>query len=232
MGRYTRRIFGLYSSNSDCLYGKSIWSLSVYSGNTGLINNYISPIIGNMKLKDVTARVLEKYYMQLLKTPAVVQHSHQQKAKKTTCVAPPTVRKVHNILRSAFHQAVKWELMEKNPAMYATVPKAETKKREIWDAPTLFRATELCEDERLKLSINLSFACSLRIGELLGLTWDCVDISPESIAAGKASVFVNKELQRVSKSAMQTLEKKDVILVFPEIRASNKTVLVLSRSCC
>lgn len=195
------------------IYGKSIWSLSVYSGNIGLINNYISPILGSMKLKDVTARVLEKYYMQLLKTPAVVQHSHQQKAKKPTCVAPPTVRKVHNILRSAFHQAVKWELMEKNPAMYATVPKAETKKREIWDAPTLFRATELCEDERLKLSINLSFACSLRIGELLGLTWDCVDISPESIAAGKASIFVNKELQRVSKSAMQTLEKKDVILV-------------------
>lgn len=81
LGRYPRRIFGLYSSNSDCLYGKSIWSLSVYSGNTGLINNYISPIIGSMKLKDVTARVLEKYYMQLLKTPAVVQHSHQQKAK-------------------------------------------------------------------------------------------------------------------------------------------------------
>ena len=80
------------------IYGKSIWSLSVYSGNTGLINNYISPIIGSMKLKDVTARVLEKYYMQLLKTPAVVQHSHQQKAKKPTCVAPPTVRKVHNIL--------------------------------------------------------------------------------------------------------------------------------------
>lgn len=233
MGRYPRRIFGLYSSNSDCLYGKSIWSLSVYSGNTGLINNYISPIIGSMKLKDVTARVLEKYYMQLLKTPAVVQHSHQQKAKKNDLRCAAHGEKGTQLSYAArFHQAVKWELMEKNPAMYATVPKAETKKREIWDAPTLFRATELCEDERLKLSINLFFACSLRIGELLGLTWDCVDISPESIAAGKAFVFVNKELQRVSKSAMQTLEKKDVILVFPEIRASNKTVLVLSRSCC
>ena len=70
--------------------------------------------------------------------------------------------------------------------MYATVPKSEAKKREIWDAPTLFHALEVCEDERLKLAINLAFACSLRIGELLGLTWDCVDISPESIAAGKA----------------------------------------------
>lgn len=97
------------------------------------------------------------------------------------------------------------------------------------DAPTLFHAIEVCEDERLKLSINLAFACSLRIGELLGLTWDCVDISPESIAAGKACIYVNKELQRVSKSVMKTLEKKDVLRVFPELRESNKTVLVLKK---
>lgn len=64
----------------------------------------------------------------------------------------------------------------------------------------------MCEDGRLKLAMNLAFACSLRIGELLGLTWDCVDISPESIKAGKAYVYVNKELQRVSKSGMKTLE--------------------------
>lgn len=96
-------------------------------------------------------------------------------------------------------------------------------------APTLFHALEVCEDERLKLAINLAFACSLRIGELLGLTWDCVDISPESIAAGKAYVYVNKELQRVDKSVMKALGKKDVLRVFPELRESNKTVLVLKK---
>ena len=53
------------------LYGKTTWSMSAYSSNTALIENYISPIIGNMKLSDVTARVLEKYYMQLLKKPSV-----------------------------------------------------------------------------------------------------------------------------------------------------------------
>ena len=50
--------------------------------------------------------------------------------------------------------------MEKNPTLHATVPKAVPQKREVWDAETL------------------SFACSMRIGEILGLTWDCVDISP------------------------------------------------------
>lgn len=161
------------------LYGKTTWAMSTYKGSTAMIEHYISPIIGSMKLNEVTPRVLEKYYLSLLKTPAVRKITQRRSSKETTYVTPATVKKVHNILRSCFHQAVKWELMEKNPAIYATVPKAEAKKREIWDAPTLFHALEVCEEECLKLAINLSFACSLRMGEMLGLTWDCVDISPE-----------------------------------------------------
>lgn len=169
-------------------------------------------------------------HMQLLQTPAVKKATDKKYAKKKTeYVTAATVKKVHNVLRSAFHQAVKWELMEKNPAIYATVPKPEVHKREIWDAPTLFHALEVCEDERLKLAINLSFACSMRIGEILGLTWDCVDITPESIRAGKAYVYINKELQRVSKAALTALEKKDVLRVFPDTNGANKTVLVLKK---
>ena len=81
---------------------------------------------------------------------------------------------------------VKWELMPKNPAIYATVPKYKSAKREIWTAETLMHALEVCEDERLKLALNLAFSCSMRMGEMLGLTWDCVDISDEAIEEGRA----------------------------------------------
>lgn len=212
------------------IYGKSTWSLSMYSSTDALVNHYILPLIGSMKLSDITSRVLEKYYMQLLQTPAVKKMTDKKYAKKKTeYVTAGTVKKVHTVLRSAFHQAVKWDLMEKNPAIYATVPKPEVHKREIWDAQTLFHALELCEDERLKLAINLSFACSMRIGEILGLTWDCVDITPESIRAGKAYVYINKELQRVNKTALSALDKKDVLRIFPDATETNKTVLVLKK---
>lgn len=88
-------------------------------------------------------------------------------------------------------------------------------------------ALEVCEDERLKLAISLAFSCSLRLGELLGLTWDCIDISDEAIAANKAFVFINKEAQRVDKKALVELDRKDVMTVFPERSKTNKTVLVL-----
>ena len=47
--------------------------------------------------------------------------------------------------------------MPKNPAIYATVPKYKSAKREIWTAETLMHALEVCEDERLKLALNLVF---------------------------------------------------------------------------
>lgn len=65
------------------LYGKSTWSLSVYRSNTGLITHYISPIIGSMKISDISSRVLEKYYMSLLKTPAIPKVTDRKGKKQT-----------------------------------------------------------------------------------------------------------------------------------------------------
>ena len=207
------------------LYGKSTWALSTYSSNVGLINNYISPIIGSMKLKDITPRVLEKYYARLLKTKPVINPVTGK--PKGEFVGTSTVRDVHKLLRNCFGQAVKWEILEKNPALHATVPKHKKQKREIWTAAELFHATEVCEDPRLRLCINMAFACSLRLGELLGLTWDCVDISEEAINTGYASITINKELQRVTKDALKVLDNKDVFSVFPAKNSRTTTVLVL-----
>ena len=211
------------------LYGKTKWSISAYNANTSLIRNYIEPMLGKTKLSDITTRTLEKYYLQLLETPAVAQMCKKKNSKEVRYVTPATVRKVHNLLHSAFSQAEKWDLVSKNPARYATVPKHDSKERAIWDAPTLFKAIELCRDERLKMCLNLSFACSMREGELLGLTWDCVDVSEESIRKGEASISITKELQRVNKKVLGLLDSKDVITVFPETGHRTTTVLVLKK---
>ena len=117
--------------------------------------------------------------------------------------------------------------MPRNPVLNATLPKHESQKREIWTAETLLKALELCEDDILSLAINLAFSCSLRMGELLGLTWDCVEISESRIAENDAFIYVNKELQRVNKDTMELLDKKDVVRVFPHILCNQNTSLVL-----
>ena len=84
-------------------------------------------------------------------------------------------------------------------------------KREIWTAETIHYALSVCENDLLALAINLAFSCSLRMGEMLGLTWDCVDLSPESLKAEKASIRIEKELQRASRESMKMLDNKDIM---------------------
>ena len=159
--------------------------------------------------------------------PKTKRATDSKYTRKIRYVQKPTIQKIHKLLNSAFHQAMKWELMDKNPATLAEVPAYEAEKRDIWDANTLMQVNEICDDDLLKLCINLAFACSLRIGELLGLTWDCVDISDESIKNGTAYIFINKELQRVNLKIYKELDGKGVVATFPLSDQKNKTILVL-----
>lgn len=99
--------------------------------------------------------------------------------------------------------------------------------KDIWIGETLSYALSVCDNIHLKLALNLTFAGPLRIGELLGLTWDCVDVSDEAIEENRAYIYINKELQRVTKQALMELGGKDVMLEFPAERNNSKTVRVL-----
>ena len=73
----------------------------------------------------------------------------------------------------------------------------------------------------LKLAMLLALGCSMRIGEILGLTWDCVDLSEEALASGNASLFINKELKRCEKSSVEALEKRGRSKVFLRFRSGS-----------
>ena len=207
-----------------CRAKEELRTTPIYESRRGLARNYITPIIGDMLLSDITPRMMDKYYRDLLSVKTVSVNNRKPTSEYLT---PHTVREIHKLLRSAFNQAVRWELISRNPVLNATLPKEEHKERDIWTAETLSKAMEVCDDPILSLALNLAFSCSLRIGEMLGLTWDCIDIAPQSIENGSAYIFVNKELQRVTRGALDDLSDKGVIKKFPPCIASTHTALVL-----
>ena len=207
------------------IYGSDKWSVTTYSGNVSLINNYIIPTIGNTKITEINNHFLEKYYKKLLDMPAVNSTRNADGSGGT--ITPSTVFEIHKVLRSCFRQAVKWDMMGKTPAVDATVPKAKKQEREIWTAEMLMQALEACDNKMLKIAFHLAFTATLRIGELLGLTWDDIDISEEAIADNKAYVIINKQVERVSKDAIEALNSKEIIMIFPSQKKNNKTVRVL-----
>ena len=206
------------------LYGKEKWAVTTYSANMGLINNYILPVIGKTDVSSVNNHFVEKFYRTLSNMPAV-DGANNKKSKGN--VSPNTIFEIHKILRSCFRQAVKWGIMEKNPAIDATLPKRNKKKREIWTAEMLMQAIEACDEKWLEAAFHLAFTATLRIGEILALTWDCVDISDEAIETNRCYIVINKIIERVSVEALDFMDRKDIITIFPTQKRNNTTVVVM-----
>ena len=200
--------------------------MSMYDSQTALIANYINPIIGDMEVQDITTRVVDKYIQTLQKTPSV---SRKNRKARTEFVTNSTIEKIIKLLRCAFKQAVRWELIEKNPFDNVVLPKTEYKKRDIWDAETIRLALDQCTDSKLYVAMNLAFACSLRMGEILGLTWKNVHIEDENIATDNAYIYIEAELARASKQAIETLGEKDIYHIFTPLMPNTSTRIILKK---
>lgn len=120
--------------------------------------------------------------------------------------------------------------MGKNPFKLSdALPKIKYKKRDIWDAETINKALKECRDGKLYVAINLAFACSMREGEILGLTWNNVHITDEDIASDNAYLDIKQELTRASKRALEQLDQKDVYYIFPPLMPNTSTRVVLKK---
>ena len=208
------------------LYGEKKWSMSTYDGNTGLIANYINPLIGNVPMQQVNTRFVDQFNRTLEKTKPVVNRNRKPKDEY---LPEQTRDKIHKLLSCAFKQAVKWEIIQKNPFEYSMHTRPKYNKRNIWTAEMIRKALDECDDGKLYVAINLSFACSMREGEILGLTWDNVHISDDDISRDDAYVYIDKELQRASKRSLETLDKKDVYYIFQPLMPNTSTRVVLKK---
>ena len=66
-----------FLSDFVSLYGEKRWGVSMYDSQNSLIANYINPIIGDMKVQDITTRVVKSFEKLREKAglPKVVFHS-------------------------------------------------------------------------------------------------------------------------------------------------------------
>ena len=208
------------------LYGEKKWGISTYEANIGMTANYINPIIGDMAVQDVTPRVADKFIQTLQKTPPGASKHHKPRSE---VLQPQSIEKIVKLLKCAFKQAVRWEMIGRNPFDNAVLPKIEYKQRDIWTAEMIRKALDMCTDSKLYIAINLAFSCSLRVGEILGLTWDNVHISDDEISGDDAYIYVEKELTRTTKRAIEALAGKDILYVFQPIMSNTHTRIVLKR---
>ncbi|MCR5559371.1 MAG: site-specific integrase, partial [Schwartzia sp.] len=124
--------------------------------------------ISKIRLQAVTPPIVQTFYTELQETQSVEM-----------------VRKVHRFLHSAFEKARRIGLLSVN-AVSAAEPPKRTDKKDIEtfspeEVAAIYDAAKQYSGGKYYPFIMLAFASGARLGELLGLCWDCVDFDADEI---------------------------------------------------
>lgn len=123
------------------------------------VQKHLKPALGAAKLEALDTHTIQRFYNSL----------------SASGLAPKTVKNVHGILHCALQQAIANDYIRTNPADACKLPKVvkpEIKPLEPEEIARLLKEAE--KDDHCNLFIVAMFT-GMRQGELLGLSWDCVD---------------------------------------------------------
>jgi integrase len=93
-----------------------------------------------------------------------------------------TVTHMHRVLREALQQAVRWQLLARNPADAVKPPKVERKQMHVLDAAATAEMLEAARPYSAFMPILLGALCGLRRGEIAALRWRNVDLDAGQLA--------------------------------------------------
>ena len=203
------------------VYAPENWSFGMYSGSLGLLQNHVIDEIGHMKIKSVQPIDIEKLIARLRMKKCKGPKSYNKPDSEIPCLSSTTVREVYGLLVKIFDKAVEWKIIEENPVKCKRPEKAKNNKREAWSSRNTLQALKgMEEDEFLHLAVHTAFACSLRNGETMGITLDCVNLEHNYIV-------INKTLQRVELKALEIIPDDELIYMFPQKIEGKKSALIL-----
>ena len=139
------------------------------------IRVHIKPSLGDIPLKQLSTRDIQQLYTNLLKEREL---------------SPKTVRNIHGVLHRTLEQAKLLGYIRVNPADAAVTPRVEKKQVETLDAEDIGKFLAAIRGTKYEYPLFVAVFTGLRQGELLGLTWDCVDFE-------HGMLLINKQHNRV-----------------------------------
>ncbi len=146
---------------------------------------YIKPKLGNILLLKLKATDIRHLLQQLLKDGGREKTKivDGQTLKERRGLSSLTVRNTRRYLIMALDQAVKEGLIIRNVSRDVDPPKLIKKEVQALTQEQVVKLRTAAKEvgEMPYMAISLALAAGVRLGELFGLCWDCVDLNKGSI---------------------------------------------------
>jgi integrase len=194
--------------------------LSPYSFD-GINNNlraHILPYFGNRIMSSITAEDIDEFLEHLRQKKCQGAKSFNKRPEDIPTLSSGTVKKNYDVLASMFPVAKEWGYTTENPVTKA--PSVRYKKRKFWVREQIQDALNRIDDPLLHLAVHITFMCSLRSGEALGLEIRSIDFK-------EGSLWITQTIQRVSDEALNKIPRDEILRIFPKKKAYATSQLIL-----
>lgn len=151
-----------------------------------LLMKNVAPVLGSVTLNKLTASKIDAAWSQLLE-------SGRRNGKGG--LSPRTVHHCRRVMLTAMEQAVKWDLLKKNPVSITRPPKVERAKMEAYGAAQTGEMLFALKDTRMHIPALLAALCGLRRGEILALRWHHIDLVSAVMAVRESAEQVGTEVR-------------------------------------
>jgi integrase len=165
-----------------------------------ITNVHLIPCLGNIPLTQLKPEHLQRYYSDRL-----LRGRWDTKGG----LSPRSVRHHHMTLHIALQTAVKWGLLQRNPADVVSPPKAKKPEIQTWDEYEIRRFLDATKDSVYYPIFYLALFTGLRRSELLALRWQDMD-----------SLYCQLYISR----SMHHLKTGQIVFRQPKSTKGNRTV--------
>jgi integrase len=165
-------------------YAKPSTSAKTCEDYEGLIRRQIAPALGHYPLDKLQPLHIQGAYR---------EWGERGRKDGTGGLSAKTIRHCHTLLKEALEQAVRWQIISRNPVAVVPPPRLARTERPTLDAEGIGRVVAVAAGTKLHVPILLAVATGLRRGEILALRWQDVDLD-----AGV--LFVNQSLEHTTGS--------------------------------
>lgn len=154
-------------------------TIRIYRSN---IRGHIKPALGAIRLSDLRPHDVQRFVNGLDE------------------LSPASIRLAYKVLHMALEKAVQHEFIPRNPASNCVLPKVEQEEICPLTDEQVTALLQVAKGSDLEHLITVALFTGLRLSELLGLTWDSVDLNKGIVTVTKQLVDLNRSESNIFRS--------------------------------
>lgn len=189
-------------------YKKNTIRPTTFTSYEYIIRVHINPSLGHISLKDLRPEMIQKIYNDKFKNGRVDGKGG---------LSSRVIKYIHTILHQALEQAIKNNLILRNPTVSTTLPRKNSKKLKVLTKDEELKFLSIVKEDRLAAAFILALSSGMRLGELLALTWEAINLD-------SGEVKVQRALSRVRNFDDNSIGKTKLIFQEPKTKSGIRTI--------